>query len=555
MLKFNESNSSFILFTEDTKRAIAAGLTLSETIRGSGGEKVFYTTDHSQEFEYNPYAVLEFWDEADACARGHLASLRKDYLASWAKKTSYVAPCPSDKEPMPFQNAGVEYCLGRHNSIIGDEMGLGKTIQALLLANAIDARKVLVICPASIRSNWCREIREWSTLRRPRIQSITKGSDGVHPEAHFIVVSYDLLRNFGIHAALRGIEFDLAITDEGHYLKSPEAQRTRAVFGGGLKPTEPAKYSFYENGLDRNCRRIVTLTGTPLPNRPREAYTIARGLNWESIDYLSQDAFSYRYNPSMNITRVDPETGEDKTIKIEDKGRLGELNARLRCNLMIRRLKQDVLPQLPDKRYEMTYIEPDGAIANVLAREALIEFNPHDLFNEDFTLDGTPISTLRREMGEAMVPRVVDYMRYMLDIVEAPKVILYAHHKSVIAELATALDPKYGVVVHKGGIGDTAKDQAKADFISGRPRIFLGQLDTMEGVDGLQSVCRNVVFAEPAWTPGRNEQCVDRAHRIGQHDNVVAHFLLVEGSFNEKVLNVVLDKAGDIHASLDRRLV
>ena len=100
-----------------------------------------------------------------------------------------------------------------------------------------------------------------------------------------------------------------------------------------------------------------------------------------------------------------------------------------------------------------------------------------------------------------------------------------------------------------------AKEQAKADFISGRPRIFLGQLDTMEGVDGLQSVCRNVVFAEPAWTPGRNEQCVDRAHRIGQHDNVVAHFLLVEASFNEKVLNVVLDKAGNIHESLDRRLV
>ena len=202
----------------------------------------------------------------------------------------------------------------------------------------------------------------------------------------------------------------------------------------------------------------------------------------------------------------------------------------------------------------MTYIEPDGAISEVLAKESLIDFDPQDLFNPDFSMDGTPISTLRREMGEAMVPRIADYMKYLLDIVEQPKVILYAHHTSVIMALAEALD-HYGVAIHRGGMSDVKKNAAKEEFISGRARIFLGQLDTMEGVDGLQHVCSDVVFGEPAWNPGRNEQCVDRAHRIGQHDNVLAHFLLVESSFNEKVLNVVLDKAGDIHASLDRRLV
>jgi SNF2 family DNA or RNA helicase len=268
-------------------------------------------------------------------------------------------------------------------------------------------------------------------------------------------------------------------------------------------------------------------------------------LNWESVDYLSQDAFLYRFNPSVQV---------GYGHNVEAKGRLPELNARLRCNMMVRRLKKDVLKQLPDKRYEMTYIEPDGAIREVLAREALIDFDPKDLFNPDFVLDGTPISTLRREMGEAMVDRVVEYMRYMLDVVETPKVILFAHHRSVITSLAEALDD-YGVCLHRGGMSTTAKDQSKIDFAEGQKRIFLGQLDTMEGVDGLQHACSDVVFAEPAWTPGRNEQCVDRAHRKGQHGNVIAHFLLVEGSFNEKVLNVVLDKAHDIHESLDRRLV
>lgn len=834
MLKFNDRDNSFVLFTNETKRAAAAGLTLSTNVRGPNGERVYFTANHSQQPEFNPYAVLEFYNEADDQARKHLNVLHDDYLASWSDASHIHVDAPYDKEYMPYQKAGIAYALERGNCIIGDEPGLGKTIQAIGLANEMRAKKILVICPASIRRNWRREIYEWSTLPRASVQCVEKGSHGIIPHGNFTVISYDLLRNKGIHNALRSMSWDLAVTDEGHYLKSIDAQRTRAVFGGGERGS-----FFHENGLERNCEVMVSMTGTPLPNRPRECldgsvkvltdhgwksiidiriddllwdgeewvkhggllyqgcaktvsvagilatgthlflgknswvsadeaaqstdivnqllekgsanlpwtnligvsavllnrygsvaiaeqirlqqlfsdygsegqpgadhvahwlgpkkqtagmllsartkkqgqgfypsyqtlnkdvitpkikltgptgvavfpftnpgwrtpqvfwniwcrlkdgttqlskwiglitkeimspeisagqpgnkicqiedrflrcnnvstvlkpvydianagprqrftvlsdygpvishncYTLARGLNWESIDYLSQDAFLYRYNPSMQIIRTDPATGEDRHINIEEKGRLAELNARLRCNLMVRRLKKDVLKQLPDKRYEMTYIEPDGAISEILAKEALIEFDPRDLFNPDFTLDGTPISTLRREMGEAMVPRIVDYMRYMLDIVEVPKVILFAHHKSVINALTAALD-NYGVAVHRGGMNSTAKDDAKTDFIGGRPRIFLGQLDTMEGIDGLQSICSDVVFAEPAWNPGRNEQCVDRAHRFGQHSNVVAHFLLVEGSFNEKVLNIVLEKAEDIHASLDRRLV
>ena len=114
---------------------------------------------------------------------------------------------------------------------------------------------------------------------------------------------------------------------------------------------------------------------------------------------------------------------------------------------------------------------------------------------------------------------------------------------------------KYGVAVHRGGMTSAAKDEARKSFIHGLPRIFLGQLDTREGVDGLQSACSNAVFVEPAWTSGRNEQCVARLYRHLQHDNVLAHFLLVQGSFNEKVLNTVLDKTHNLYETLDRRLV
>ena len=535
MLRYNDQEHTFLLYTNDKKRAAEAGLSLSTSHRGPAGEFCFYTSsmyDHAAP-DYNPYAVLEFFDEADEAAKGKLIGLHKDYKDSWRQTTSFVAPHPPTKEPMLFQNAGVEYCLGRAHSIIGDEMGLGKTVQAILLANAMDARRVLVVCPASIRRQWVSEIYEWSTMMRPYTQAILKGSDGVRPDAKWTVVSYDLLRNKGIHAALRAISFDLVIYDEGHYLKTPDAKRTQAIFGGG---------EYRDNHLSLNAERMVALTGTPLP------------LDWASIDYLSYDNFLFRYNPSHQEWVVDPITGEERMKTHEERGRLAELNARLRSNIMARRLAQDVLTQLPDKRYEMTYIEPDGAIKDVLAREALIDFDPRELFNPDFTLDGTPISTLRREMGEAMVPSIIRYVKDVLEITEVPKILLFAHHTSVIMALAEALS-KYGVSIHKGGMNTTKKEAAKSDFIAGLKRIFLGQLDTMEGVDGLQSVARLAIFAEPAWTSGRNEQCVGRLFRHGQHDNVLAQFLLVEGSFNEKVLNLVLGKAGTIHASLDRRLV
>ncbi len=556
MLKFNNKTQAFVLYTNDTETAEKAGLTLSTSVRGPKGERVYFTADQKREPVFNPYAALEFYDEADTEARDRLQPLVDDYARSWADEEGRQFPCPSGRDYLPYQRAGIAYALERTNCIIGDEPGLGKTIQAIGIANALGARRVLVVCPASIRLNWKREIGIWSTYRHTfdrevLTETILTGKDiDKIDNADYLVISYDLLRNTAIHKALRSIEWDLAILDEAHYLKSVNAKRTRAVFGGGARPVADKDgnipYSFYNKALLDKFKRTVAMTGTPLPNRPRECYTLARGLDWASIDYLSEDAFLFRYNPSMQVAN-----GHN----IDAKGRLPELNARLRCNIMVRRLKKDVLPQLPDKRYEMTYVETDGSIRNVLAKEALIDFNPDDLFNSDFTLDGTPISTLRREMGEAMVDRVVEYIKYMMDVVEHPKIILYAHHKAVIAALMVEL-ANYNPVLHTGGMKTENKEESKRIFMEDKhARIFVGQLDTMEGVDGLQSVCSDVVFAEPAWTPGRNEQCVDRAHRIGQHDNVVAHFLLVEGSFNEKVLNVVLSKAEDIHTVIDKRVV
>ena len=542
MLTYDPAKENFVLYTKDKQKAFAAGLVHSRDVRMPNGDYVFYTGDYDNAPVFNPYAVLDFYDEADKASRSKLDNLARDYRSSWddglGGEDYPDVPVPEGLEYLPYQKAGIAYALKHKNCIIGDEPGLGKTIQAIGLANAIEARNVLVLCPASIRRNWSKEIGIWSTMQRKKVKLIEKSKSGIEP-GNWTVCSYDLARVEGVQTALYSQNWDLIVCDEGHFLKTIDAARTRAVFGSHSKEA-----IFYKKGLINRTKRIISLTGTPLPNRPRECYTMARGLDWSSIDFLSEEPFQFRYNQSGRFN--------GKTV--EEKARLPELQARLRCNIMVRRHKKDVLPQLPPKHYEMTYLEPNGRVQKILKAESLVDFDPNDLFNPDFSLEGTPISTLRREMGEAMLPEMIEYIRYLLDVVEVPKLPVFAHHTSVIEGLAAGLH-KYGVLMHHGKMSSRKKDEALVDFVNGKPRVIICQNDTMEGVDGLQGVADQCVNAEPAWTPGRNEQLVDRIHRIGQTMNVLAHFLLIEGSFNEKVLNAVMGKAESIHEALDRRLL
>lgn len=542
-LTYNQKGDCFVVVTTDDAKAKRAGLTLSTTSKGVNGENVYITADFNHKPTFNPYAVLTFLDEADDSAKAKLEPYKRDYEMSWATDADYSPRVPQGKKYLGYQKAGIRYGVEKGSVLIGDEPGLGKTIQAIGICNELQTEKVLIVCPASIRLNWHRELRKWYMNDRKYMQVFHNSRGGFEGDyINTAIFSYELAKNQGLHNAIMERKWDMLIIDEAHYLKTSDAVRTRALFGGGQGP-------FTDKFIAQNVKNIVALTGTPLPNRPRECYTLAKALCPEAIDWMSYDMFCYRFNPSAEIVK------DDKFINVEKQGRLPELQARLRTNFMIRRLKRDVLKELPDKRYEFAYLEPDGAIKEVLRRESLLKFKISDLADPFSELMGM-LSTIRREMGEAKVPRIVEHMKYLLDIVELPKVVMFAHHVSVMNALTSILEP-YGVVAVRGGMSSKAKDASVQKFQADpNTRIFLGQLDSAGfGIDGLQNVCDHVVFAEPAWTPGTNEQAVDRCHRIGQHSNVLAQFLIVEGSIDEKILAAVLDKNETIHNSLDKVLL
>lgn len=380
VLRYDDSHAAFVLNTADHK--------LAETTMKDGWARdtAFQGAGYAL-FTREPYAAVHHIASArDDLTRNRLTHLAETYATSLAETADNRYPAPPGMTPLPFQNAGIRYALSRANPLIGDEMGLCKTSTSILMANEMQAQRMLVVCPASVRLQWQKEVRAWSTIKKLWTYPILKSADGVSPFANWTFVSYDLLRHEHIRAALDKLRFDMLILDECHYLKTSDSKRTRAAFGDLAGAVE---------GVSSRAEKIVGLTGTPLPNRPRECYMLARHMCWEAIDWLSEEAFERRFNPSAKLW-----TGK----VLEEVGRMPELRARLRCNFMVRRLKKKVLTQLPDQQFALTYIEPNGAIRKVLKAESLLHIDVENLDDLDMVTRGH-IATVRREMGIAKIPR------------------------------------------------------------------------------------------------------------------------------------------------------
>lgn len=510
-----------------------AGLTLSTTASRSRGHNVYFTPE--------PHAVLHLWNHADEKARGALQPLRTEWERSNMSEApkGFHVPVPEFCELMPFQIAGVHYARDRANCLIGDAPGLGKTIQAIALANLRGCKRVLVVCPANVRPQWARQIKIWSTLPKVVVYPVFKSSDGVHPTANYVITSFEVARD-GLWDTLRSYNWDLLVIDEGHYLKTPDAARTRALFGASRQ--SKCRYAG-SGGISERAEQIVALTGTPLPNRPRECFTLANALDPSSIDWMNFNTFKDRFNPGGS----DRETG----ATWEYVARLPELNARLRTSIMVRRLKEDVLHSLPAKRYEIVPVETSGQIALALHAEKMLDFDEEEMLRRSGgKIDGA-ISTVRRQMGEAMAPAVLEHCQVILDG-GVEKLVVFAHHHSVLDVLQKGLNP-YGCIRVDGNTSaknkGTAVEQFKHDP---HKRVFLGQGQSVgTGTDGLQEVASHAVFAEASWVNGENEQQTDRLHRMGQQGSVLAQFMVAPGSLSERILGRAIAKGRNVHKVLD----
>lgn len=464
----------------------------------------------------------------------------------------FQAPFPTQKDgavPRPFQHAGAEFALAREHCLIGDEPGVGKSLQGILISNALGAKRTLVVCPASLRLNWEVEIWRWSTVPNVSTYVVQKAGDGVHPGAHYVIVSYDLLRNPRIFEAILALKWDHIILDEAHAIKDVKLnKRTRAV----LKLKE------------HTGSRFTLLTGTPSPNQPIELYNIIRLVDHGAIDNMSLDDFRTEYYAEgegmvrglvwdaqiqANVSRVHwSTTVRNQPINLDD------LQRRLRSRVMIRRLKEDVHKQLPSKQFHLvplaTTSEMRAALRHPGWAEAakLYEIDPEG-FDAHLPVDGE-VSTARRILGEAKVDPGCDYIDDLLDG-GVQKVVVSAWHSSVLKVARERLS-KYGLVYMDGSTGMRARQKAVQAFqTDDKIRVILGQTAVL-GEGHTLVASSDVVLLETEWVPGRLNQMIDRVHRLGQTGKyVIAHIPVVPGTLDERITAMAIEKEKNIHLTLD----
>ena len=491
---------------------------------------------------YLPFAALPWAEFADESARARLEPLLAEYHASFAlDDPGDPLWLPDGERLLPFQAAGVRYALRRQNVLIADPMGLGKTVQALAVCNAVGAQRILVVCPAAITRQWRTAAMRWL---RPLRMCATNGvaivsGPHVHPTARAVVVSYDRAKLPAVSAALGAAEWDVVILDEAHYLRNHSSARTKHILGSWAAGRHP--------GILGRARRVIALTGTPLPNRPLEIYGLARALDWESIDFMSFDAFKEAFN-KYEIVQVTKQDGTVAFARSESVSRLEELQARLRCGFMVRRDKAAAAPQMPAKIYDVLDVG-SRQLEVLVQRERLLDIDVDHLDTLTFEQQ-TAVAAIRREMGLEMAEAAKEVIEDMIE--SDGKIVVFCWHLDVVAKLA-GLFAHHKPQIVTGQHSASQREAAVRAFVEDPEcRLFIGNIQAAgTGLDGLQRAASSLVILEPSWVPAENEQAIDRLHRVGQANPVLARFLVAEGSISARIIRRAVEKARVAHCALD----
>lgn len=426
----------------------------------------------------------------------------------------------------PYQEAGRDFLASHRYAYIGDDPGLGKTAQVVTAADKLHAKRVLILCPASLKVNWVREFRKFSTTDRP--VCLPGAKDTVPATGPLVcVVNYDIVIRKGLHEQIAGAHWDVMACDEAHALKNPTSKRTRAVLG--------------EKGLHRAADSVWMMSGTPAPNHPGELYPVLASLYPQALHGLKYRNWLRRYCYVIDTVYGEKVTGNRPEI--------AELKAALQ-GFMLRRRRAEVLTELPPLRTGQLTVQNDAALS-ALERHCSgeIELMAAMLGDDDASddaldaLEETQLSTLRRLCGEAKAHALVPLIAEEMDN-GVGKIVLMCWHRSTMDILQAGL-AQYGVARIDGS---TKNRQEQVDrfqcYSETTPcsdshicRVFIGQIQAA-GVGHTLTAAQDMVIVEPSWTPGDNVQAMLRIHRIGQDKPCLVRFAALAGSIDEAIMRV-----------------
>ena len=518
--------------------------------------KFRWDPDHKRWWTKDATSAVKLEQYADKSAQKLLGKFQEILADSRATDADIDIPSNEGLKYMPFQKGGINYALQREGTLIGDEMGLGKTIQAIGLINGLPPlKKVLVICPASLKQNWVNELNKWLVHSYSVVAQGAKGKkERYFLEADIIVINYEVLKKY--HNEIHSTNWDLLIVDECHYLKNNQAQRTQEVVG--CKSWDPDHKDFKPT---LQAKRRVFLTGTPILNRPIELWPVINYLDpetWRSFWFFVKrycNAYQTRYGWDMS--------GVSNKQELQDK---------LRGSVMVRRLKEEVLTELPPKTRQLIPISneiPKATLEKInkafeqiqdkyIDAKSLLDAardsgdedayrkaanNLHNIGEASFT----EISAIRKDVALAKIPVLVKVVE---DAIESHKVVVFVWHHDVAHALQEAFKDKCVVITGETPVNGR---QALVERFQSDPevKVFIGSIKAA-GVGFTLTASSHVIFGEVDWVPANITQAEDRCHRIGQEDNVLVQHLVIDGTLDVNLIQSILDKQDIITDVLDK---
>lgn len=449
----------------------------------------------------------------------------KEFLKAAKPRKSVEIP-GLRKTLFPYQKEGVAFLMengGR--GLIGDDMGLGKTIQAIgYLQLYPKLRPAIVVCPSSVKLNWAREVKSWMGMGENQVEVI-QGKTPYILSGDILIINYDILHSW-IEVLIK-MKPQVLILDECQYIKNNKAIRTTSV-----------------KTLSKAIHRVIALSGTPIINRPIEFFNVLR--------ILRPDMFS---NWLQYTTRYCNRRHNGFGWDVSGASNTEELHELINGSVMIRRLKQEVLPELPDKirsffpleMHPELLAEYEEAEANFLewmrtrrGKKAADRASMAEALTE--------IEVLKQVAVAAKMPSAIEWITDFLDNSEE-KLVVFATHRAVIDMLMK----QFGKVAVKldGSVSGPMR-QAVVDSFQNEPkkRLFVGNIKAA-GVGITLTAASNVAFLELPWTPGELSQAEDRCHRIGQKDTVNVYYLLAEETIEERIAQLLDRKRQVLDSVLD----
>lgn len=438
-------------------------------------------------------------------------------------------------EPYPYQLEGIAYGLSRKRIFIGDEPGLGKTLQSIGIVDTANAYPCLVICPSSLKINWQREFEKFTDKRALVLDNATRTTwpyllrMKMH---HVAIVNYESLRKYfvwDVQGSRNGFRlkdvvftpdtqlFRSVIIDESHRVKDASAQQT--IFTKGICTGKPY---------------VICLSGTPVVNRPEDLVSQLSIMN-RLIEFGGKSKFLADFGT------------EDSDLAL--------LSSQLYDRCLIRREKAKVLTQLPAKTRSDLYVDISNRPEYDLAASDLAEYlrqyqecTERDIRRKMRMEALVRFMTLRSISARGKVKQAIDFVRVFL--ASGKPLILFCSLHDIVDELKKAF-PEAVTVTGRDSM--VSKQAAVDSFQQGRSQLIICSIKAA-GVGLTLTASSNVAFVELPWTYADCCQCEDRAHRIGQRDNVTCYYLLGRSTIDHALYRIIHRKksiANEIMASSD----